>query len=88
MQAIGVLEAAQAAGLRVPEDLSVIGFDDVEAATFVRLTTVAQPLRESGALGARMVLRGSQGRKWSRCSWTSRSSTAARPRRRGLVSRK
>jgi LacI family transcriptional regulator len=57
MQAIGVLEAAQAAGLRVPEDLSVIGFDDVEAATFVRLTTVAQPLRESGALGARMVLR-------------------------------
>jgi DNA-binding LacI/PurR family transcriptional regulator len=57
MQAIGVLEAAKAVGLRVPEDLSVIGFDDVEAATYVRLTTVAQPLRESGALGARMVLR-------------------------------
>ena len=57
MQAIGVLEAAQAAGLRVPEDVSVIGFDDVEAATYVRLTTVAQPLRESGALGASMVLR-------------------------------
>jgi LacI family transcriptional regulator, galactose operon repressor len=57
MQAIGVLEAAQELGLRVPEDVSVIGFDDVEAATYVRLTTVAQPLRESGALGARMVLR-------------------------------
>jgi len=57
MQAIGVLEAAQELGLHVPEDVSVIGFDDVEAATYVRLTTVAQPLRESGALGARMVLR-------------------------------
>ncbi len=57
MQAIGVLEAASAAGLRVPEDLSVIGFDDVEAALYVHLTTVAQPLRESGALGAQLVLR-------------------------------
>jgi DNA-binding LacI/PurR family transcriptional regulator len=57
MQAIGALEAAQAAGIRVPEELSVIGFDDVEAAVFARLTTVAQPLRQSGTLGAEMVVR-------------------------------
>jgi LacI family transcriptional regulator len=61
MQAIGVMEAAQAAGLRIPEDVSVIGFDDVEAAEYVRLTTVAQPLRESGALGAQLLLRRLEG---------------------------
>jgi LacI family transcriptional regulator len=89
MQAIGVLEAAQAAGLRVPEDLSVIGFDDVEAATFVRLTTVAQPLRESGALGARMVLRRLAGEEVESLQLdlevVDRGSTAAC---RGLGSRK
>ena len=34
-QALGVLEAAQALGVRVPEELSVVGFDDVEAASYV-----------------------------------------------------
>jgi DNA-binding LacI/PurR family transcriptional regulator len=43
-QAIGVLDAARAAGIRAPHDLSVIGFDDVEAAGLAELTTVAQPL--------------------------------------------
>jgi LacI family transcriptional regulator len=57
VQAIGVLDAAQAAGLPVPEELSVIGFDDIDAAEFRGLTTVAQPLRECGMLGARMLLR-------------------------------
>jgi LacI family transcriptional regulator, galactose operon repressor len=57
VQAIGVLEAAQAAGLPVPEELSVIGFDDVEAAGYTGLTTVAQPLEEIGALGAELLLR-------------------------------
>jgi LacI family transcriptional regulator len=57
VQAIGVLEAAQAAGLPVPEQLSVIGFDNVEAAGYTGLTTVAQPLEEIGALGAGMLLR-------------------------------
>ena len=61
VQAIGVLEAAQAAGVAIPEQLSVIGFDDVEAAGYTGLTTVAQPLEESGALGARLLLRALAG---------------------------
>lgn len=47
-EAIGVLEAAQSLGLDVPRDVSVIGYDDVEAADFVGLTTIRQPLTESG----------------------------------------
>jgi LacI family transcriptional regulator, galactose operon repressor len=61
VQAIGVMEAAQAAGLPVPEQLSVIGFDNVEAAGYTGLTTVAQPLEEIGALGAEMLLRALAG---------------------------
>jgi DNA-binding LacI/PurR family transcriptional regulator len=55
-QALGVLEAADAAGLRVPRDLSVVGFDDVEMARYAGLTTVAQPLEESGLRGAELLL--------------------------------
>jgi DNA-binding LacI/PurR family transcriptional regulator len=62
VQAIGVLEAAQLAGISVPEELSVIGFDDVEAAEYTGLTTVAQPLEESGALGAELLLRALSGK--------------------------
>jgi LacI family transcriptional regulator len=61
VQAIGVLEAAQAAGVPVPEELSVIGFDNVEAARFTGLTTVAQPLEEIGRLGADLLLRAVSG---------------------------
>jgi LacI family transcriptional regulator len=61
VQAIGVLEAAQAAGVAVPDELSVIGFDNVEAAGYTGLTTVAQPLEESGALGATLLLRALAG---------------------------
>jgi DNA-binding LacI/PurR family transcriptional regulator len=63
VQAIGVLEAAQAAGVPVPDELSVIGFDDVEAAGYTGLTTIAQPLEESGALGAAMLLRAMSGER-------------------------
>jgi LacI family transcriptional regulator len=55
-QALGVLEAARILGLRVPEELSVIGFDDVEVASYTQLSTVRQPLYESGALGTRMLI--------------------------------
>jgi DNA-binding LacI/PurR family transcriptional regulator len=62
VQAFGVLDAAARAGLAVPEDLSVIGFDDIELAAAIGLTTVRQPLRESGQLGARLLLGALDGR--------------------------
>jgi LacI family transcriptional regulator len=55
-QALGVLEAAARAGVDVPGELSVIGFDDIEIAPYVGLTTVRQPLEYSGARGARLLL--------------------------------
>ena len=56
LQALGVIEAARSRGLGVPDDLSVIGFDDIDAAVYVGLTTVRQPLYESGREAAEMVL--------------------------------
>jgi LacI family transcriptional regulator len=55
-QALGALEAVRAAGLRVPADVSVVGFDDVEVSGYVGLTTVRQPLFESGSLAATLLL--------------------------------
>jgi DNA-binding LacI/PurR family transcriptional regulator len=55
-QAMGVVAAARELGLHVPEDLSVIGYDDIEAADYVGLTTVRQQLFESGRLGAQLLL--------------------------------
>lgn len=55
-QAVGALEAARAAGLRVPDDVSVVGFDDIEVSGYVGLTTVRQPLFESGSLAAKLLL--------------------------------
>jgi DNA-binding LacI/PurR family transcriptional regulator len=55
-QAFGVLEAAQDAGLKVPEELSVIGYDDVEIAEYFHLTTVRQPLFASGVEGVGLLL--------------------------------
>jgi LacI family transcriptional regulator len=61
VQATGAIAAARAHGLRVPEDLSVVGFDDIELAAYVGLTTVRQPLFESGFTGARLLLAALQG---------------------------
>jgi len=57
--AAGVIEAARTRGLRIPQDLSVVGFDDTEIARFASpaLTTVRQPLREIGAVALRTALR-------------------------------
>jgi LacI family transcriptional regulator len=55
-QAFGVLEAAVEAGVEVPGQLSVIGFDDVEVASYLGLTTVRQQLEFSGAWGAQRLL--------------------------------
>ncbi|MDX6439140.1 MAG: LacI family transcriptional regulator [Gaiellaceae bacterium] len=62
-QALGALEAAQAMGVRVPEALSVVGFDDVEAASYVGLTTVRQPLFESGRRGVELLLQALAGER-------------------------
>jgi DNA-binding LacI/PurR family transcriptional regulator len=56
VQAMGVLAAAAAIGRRVPDDLSVVGFDDIEISSYARLTTVRQPLFESGRIGVEMLL--------------------------------
>jgi LacI family transcriptional regulator len=61
-QAIGALEAARTLGVRVPQELSVVGFDDIEVASYVGLTTVRQPLAESGRRGAQLLLRALGGR--------------------------
>jgi LacI family transcriptional regulator len=57
--AIGVLQAARARGLSVPDDLSIVGFDDTEEAPIVSppLTTVRQPLAEMGRMAVSLLLR-------------------------------
>ncbi|WP_322801451.1 LacI family DNA-binding transcriptional regulator [Thermoflexus sp.] len=65
MTAIGALRAARAAGLRVPEDLSIIGFDDILFAAYTEppLTTVAQPKYEMGRTAMSVLLRLLQGER-------------------------
>lgn len=57
--AIGAIRAIRERGLRVPEDISVVGFDDIQAAAFQNpsLTTIRQPLRSMGEMAARIVLK-------------------------------
>jgi LacI family transcriptional regulator, xylobiose transport system transcriptional regulator len=61
--AIGVYHAASQAGVRIPQDLSVVGFDDysLDAWLVPPLTTVRQPLSDMGAAAARMVLELARG---------------------------
>ena len=61
-QALGVLEAARDAGLRVPDDLSVTGFDDIETADFAGLTTIRQPLTLTGRRGVERLVDLIEGR--------------------------
>ncbi len=58
ISAIGAIRALHEAGLRVPQDVSVVGFDDVQSAAFQNpgLTTVRQPLRTMGILAAQTAL--------------------------------
>lgn len=61
--AIGVIQAADAAGLAVPADLSVVGFDGIRIDGFLgrRLTTIVQPITEMGRLAATAVLEALEG---------------------------
>jgi LacI family transcriptional regulator len=63
--ALGVIEAARIRALRVPEELSVVGFDDTPVARLAAppLTTVRQPLREMGAVAVRTALRLAAGER-------------------------
>jgi DNA-binding LacI/PurR family transcriptional regulator len=63
ISAIGAIRAFQEAGFRVPEDISVVGFDDIQIAVHYipSLTTVRQPLRKMGELAARTLLERIEG---------------------------
>ncbi len=65
LQALGVYEAARRAGLRVPDDLSVVGFDDLPLGQWVgpALTTIRQPLLKMGMTAADLVLSLADGRR-------------------------
>lgn len=58
MSAFGALEAIRSRGLRVPEDVSLVGFDDIPEAAYTHpaLTTVRQPLEDMGRIATRMLL--------------------------------
>jgi LacI family transcriptional regulator len=59
ISAMGAIRAFREAGLRVPDDVSVVGFDDIQSAAYQNpaLTTVRQPLREMGRIAAETLLR-------------------------------
>jgi LacI family repressor for deo operon, udp, cdd, tsx, nupC, and nupG len=56
--AFGVLQALQRVGVRVPDEVSVVGFDDHELADAFQLTTVGQPISAQGAAAARWLTAG------------------------------
>jgi DNA-binding LacI/PurR family transcriptional regulator len=58
ISAIGAIQAFHEAGLRVPDDISVVGFDDIPLAVIFKpeLTTVSQPLRRMGQLAAKSII--------------------------------
>ncbi len=55
-QAMGVLEAARERDIPIPDALSVIGYDDIEIAEYLNLTTIHQPLFDSGWRGTQLLL--------------------------------
>ena len=65
MSAIGAIRALKDHGVRVPEDVSVMGFDDVQFAAYQnpRLTTIRQPLNEMGVTAARILLQRIRGQE-------------------------
>lgn len=80
--AVGALKECGSSGVRVPDDLSIVGCDDIELARLVtpELTTIAVPARELGARAARLLLATIEGK-------TARASLSARPLPVTLVTR-
>ncbi|MFC6091848.1 LacI family DNA-binding transcriptional regulator [Saccharothrix lopnurensis] len=64
-QALGVMRAARELGLSIPEDLSIVGYDDVQVTEWIGppLTTVRQPLREMATTAAQMVFTLARGER-------------------------
>jgi DNA-binding LacI/PurR family transcriptional regulator len=56
VQALGVMRAAKESGLHIPQDLALVGFDDIEFAKFVGLTTMHQPIPEMGRLAVERLI--------------------------------
>jgi LacI family transcriptional regulator len=58
LSAFGAMDAIREAGLRIPEDISVVGFDDIPQASMVypKLTTIQQPLEQMGRVAVKMLL--------------------------------
>lgn len=56
LQAIGAIEYLTSQGLRVPEDVSIVGFDNIELAELVNLTTIGQPMYEMGVDALKMLV--------------------------------
>ncbi|MFK4997084.1 substrate-binding domain-containing protein [Bacillus sp. N9] len=56
--AIGAIKAAKASGLRVPEDIAVVGFDNIQFASIFEpgITTIAQPMAEMGSKAMELLL--------------------------------
>ena len=65
VSAIGAIRALMNHGLRVPEDVSVVGFDDIQSAAYHNpsLTTIRQPLQHMGAVAARILLQRIRGQE-------------------------
>lgn len=93
LQALGVYEVARERGLRIPDDLSVVGYDDLPLAQWLspRLTTINQPLEEMGRQAARLAIRLARGERREiprldlATSLVVRDSTAAGPGRAGAA---
>jgi LacI family transcriptional regulator len=56
LQAIALIKEARTMGLRIPEDIAIIGFDNIDMAEYFSLTTVHQPLDESGRIAASLLI--------------------------------
>lgn len=56
VQALGALCALQDAGLTVPDDMAIVGFDDIKVSAYARLTTLRQPMYEMGMLAVERLL--------------------------------
>ena len=86
--AFGALDAARRVGVRVPAELSIVGFDDIDMAGWegFNLTTVRQPLAEMGRAAARLLLEriDSDERARLRAGASSRSGSSTGTRSRPL----